>query len=70
MAVDESMQGLGLGKKLIIFAEQLAQGKNFKKIEMIARISALGFYEKLGYKTIGEEFEEVTVRSINMVKVF
>jgi len=70
MAVSEDLQGQGAGKKLVIFAEEIAKEKGYKTIEMIARISALGFYEKLGYKTEGEEFEEVTVRSINMIKIF
>ncbi len=68
MAVDEVLQGSGVGRKLVQFGEKLAQEKGFREIEMVARVSALGFYEKLGYKSEGEEFEEVTVRSINMVK--
>ena len=68
MAVDNHLQGSGIGKKLVLFAENLAKSKDFQEIEMIARMSALDFYKKLGYKTEGEEFEEVTVRSINMIK--
>lgn len=70
MAVDESFQGSGIGKKLVLFAENLARSRDFKEIEMIARMSALDFYKKLGYKTEGGEFEEVTIRSINMIKNF
>jgi predicted kinase/N-acetylglutamate synthase-like GNAT family acetyltransferase len=70
MAVDESLQGNGIGKKLVLFAENLSKSKGFQEIEMIARMSALDFYKKLGYKTEGDEFEEVTVRSINMIKNF
>jgi RimJ/RimL family protein N-acetyltransferase/predicted GNAT family N-acyltransferase len=68
MAVDSHLQGNGIGKKLVLFAESLAKSQGFQEVEMIARISALDFYKKLGYKTEGEEFEEVTVRSINMIK--
>ncbi len=68
MAVDPDLQGGGVGKKLVIFAEEVAREKDYQTIEMIARMSALGFYEKLGYKSEGDEFEEVTVRSINMAK--
>lgn len=68
MAVDESLQGSGIGKKLVLFAENLARSKGFEEVEMIARMSALDFYKKLGYKTEGDEFEEVTVRSMNMIK--
>jgi len=68
MAVSHKLQGQGIGKKLVVFAEELAKSQDYKIIEMIARLSALKFYQKLGYKTEGEEFEEVTVRSINMAK--
>lgn len=68
MAVDNGLQGSGIGRQIVQFAEKLAYSKNFKEIEMIARISALGFYQKLGYVIEGEEFEEVTVKSINMIK--
>jgi N-acetylglutamate synthase-like GNAT family acetyltransferase len=70
MAVDSALQGNGIGKKLVLFAENLAKSEGFREIEMIARISALDFYKKLGYETAGNEFEEVTVRSINMTKNF
>ncbi len=68
MAVDSHLQGNGIGKKLVLFAENLAKSKGFQEVEMIARMSALNFYKKLGYKTEGEEFEEIMVRSINMIK--
>jgi predicted GNAT family N-acyltransferase len=35
---------------------------------MHARKTALGFYEKLGYKAQGEEFEEVTIAHYVMEK--
>jgi predicted GNAT family N-acyltransferase len=35
---------------------------------MHARKSAVGFYEKLGYKIVGDEFEEVTIPHFEMQK--
>ena len=36
------------------FAEILARDKGYKKLVMHARETAIGFYEKLGYKVVGE----------------
>ncbi len=68
MAVADNMQGTGLGKKLVTYAETVAKKRGFHVVTMHARISALGFYEKLGYKTEGESFIEVTVPTILMKK--
>jgi predicted GNAT family N-acyltransferase len=35
---------------------------------MHARTTAVGFYEKLGYKRMGDEFEEVTISHYVMEK--
>src|SRR4051812_32444314 len=61
MAVAPQTRGQGLGRSLMLYAENLAHARGYDEIEMHARISAQGFYEKLGYRAIGEEFVEVTV---------
>ena len=61
MAVMNDLQGKGIGKALMQFAENLARDRGYKKITMHARKNALGFYEKMGYKKIGKEFEEITI---------
>jgi GNAT superfamily N-acetyltransferase len=68
MAVISGLQGKGIGKALIQFAENIARDRGFKMICMHARKSALGFYEKLGYEKIGEEFMEVTIPHYKMEK--
>jgi predicted GNAT family N-acyltransferase len=35
---------------------------------MHARKNASGFYEKMGYKRLGDEFEEITIPHIVMEK--
>jgi len=69
MAVISGLQGKGLGRALMLFAENVARDMGFRKITMHARKTALGFYGKLGYKTTGEEFEEVTVPHFTMEKM-
>ncbi len=68
MAVQNNLQGKGIGGSMMNFAELVARDKGFKKLVMHARKTALGFYEKLGYKTIGDEFIEVTLPHFVMEK--
>ena len=50
MAVLNNLQGKGIGRALMQFAENIARDRGFKKIMMHARKTAAGFYEKLGYQ--------------------
>ncbi len=68
MAVLNSLQGKGVGRALMQFAENLARDKGYRKMIMHARKSASGFYEKQGYSILGDEFEEVTVPHYVMEK--
>jgi len=68
MAVINDLQGKGIGRALMQFAENLARDRGFKKITMHARKNAVGFYEKMGYRKRGEEFEEITIPHYVMEK--
>ena len=68
MAVQNNLQGKGIGASMMNFAETVARDKGFKKLTMHARKTALGFYEKLGYKVTGDEFLEVTIPHYMMEK--
>src|SRR3954468_16226056 len=68
MAVINDLQGKGIGRALMQFAENLARDRGYKKITMHARKNATGFYEKMGYKKIGQEFEEITIPHYVMEK--
>ena len=68
MAVLNNLQGKGIGRALMQFAENIARDRGFKKIIMHARKSAAGFYEKLGYQVCSGEFEEVTLPHYEMEK--
>ena len=68
MAVPNSMQGKGIGRALMIFAENIARDMGFKSITMHARKTAVGFYEKLGYRINSAEFQEVTIPHYVMEK--
>lgn len=68
MAVLNNLQGKGIGRALMQFAENIARDRGFRKIMMHARKSATGFYEKLGYHVSGTEFQEVTIPHFVMEK--
>jgi predicted GNAT family N-acyltransferase len=68
MAVRNDLQGKGIGKALMQFAENLARDRGYKRITMHARKDASGFYEKMGYKKMGDEFKEITIPHIAMEK--
>lgn len=68
MAVINDLQGKGIGRALMQFAENLARDRGYKKITMHARKHALGFYEKMGYNRVGNEFVEITIPHYAMEK--
>jgi N-acetylglutamate synthase-like GNAT family acetyltransferase len=61
MAVLKNMQGKGIGETIIQFAENIARDKGYKTLTMHARDTAIGFYEKYGYKVEGGGFVEINI---------
>ena len=68
MAVQNNLQGKGIGASLMNFAENVARDQGYKKLIMHARKTAIGFYEKLGYKVSGDEFIELSIPHYIMEK--
>ncbi len=68
MAVIDGLQGKGIGRALMNFAETIAKDAKFNKIVMNARASAVGFYEKLDYTISSDQFLEVTIPHFEMEK--
>ena len=68
-AVATDYQKQGIGKSLVLFAEKWAAEKQYNRIEMHARLTAVPFYLKLGYTIEGEEFIEVTILHRFMYKI-
>jgi len=68
MAVQNNLQGKGIGASMLNFAENVARDAGYKNMIMHARKTALHFYEKLGYKICSEEFEEITIPHYLMEK--
>ncbi len=61
MAVLNDLQGKGIGRALMNFAENIARDRGYKIMSMHARKNAIGFYEKMGYVVSSSEFIEITI---------
>lgn len=68
MAVQNKLQGKGIGAAIMNFAENIARDAGYKCMVMHARKTAIHFYEKLGYIVTGSEFEEITIPHYMMEK--
>jgi GNAT superfamily N-acetyltransferase len=69
MAVLNDLQGKGIGRALMNFAENIARDRGYKIVRMHARVHAVGFYEKVGYRVQGDKFVEVTIPHYVMEKL-
>lgn len=68
MAVLDTHQGLGLGRRLLQAAETFAKEQRFKKITLHAQMTAYDFYAKNGYLPVGEQFLEAGIEHITVEK--
>jgi len=68
MAVDSQYQGNNIGTRLIEYVIEHAKSLGFFIVECHARISAMAFYQKMDFETIGAPFVEVTEPHIKMIK--
>jgi predicted GNAT family N-acyltransferase len=68
VAVEESEQGKGLGRKLSEAAEKYALENGYHTMFCHARKVAAPFYSKMGYSIIGDEFTEVNIPHYAMEK--
>lgn len=61
VAVSPTLQNMGIGGEMVKAFEQYCLEKGYNRIKLHARDVAKVFYEKLGYKVVGEMFLEVGI---------
>lgn len=66
MAVAPDLAGQGVGARLVRELERRVREEGAVEVHMHARLTARGFYEKLGYSASGELFSEVGRPHIRM----
>ncbi len=69
-AVEKELRKNGYGKILMEKLTEYAKEKGYKGIELSAVETAVGFYEKQGFITIGDYYLETGVPHIYMKKEF
>jgi predicted GNAT family N-acyltransferase len=69
LAVLPELRGIGLGVRLVHLIEQQATERGCRMIELHAQVPVRGFYERLGYRAHGEEYDEAGMPHISMRKI-
>ncbi|MBL8049036.1 MAG: GNAT family N-acetyltransferase [Chthonomonas sp.] len=68
VAVDSAFRGTGLGREIMLLAEQHLRDNGTTKVELNARDVVMPFYDALGYTVVGEGFTEVGIPHHKMTK--
>ena len=68
VAILDEYRGKGLGSYLKDYAEKIAKGRGYKKVNLMGRVSAEVFYNKIGYKTLSQPYDYHTISHIDMEK--
>ncbi len=61
-------QGHGVGRTFLHFAEDLARKRGIKELRVSASLTAVGFYERLGYHRTGAENDSRFGRTVDLLK--
>ena len=68
VAVDTEFQRQGYGKQLMEFVHQHVESLGGKRVFCHSRDVAEPFYSGLGYHSVGDYFEEVSIQHVRMEK--
>jgi len=68
VAVSPAWQSRGVGTMLIRYAERVATSRGFSAIVAHARETALGFYRKHGYRTVGDVSLHLSIPHVHVRK--
>lgn len=68
MAVAPQQQGRGYGRSLMLALHTCLSEAEVYRVDLHARVTALGFYASLGYSTVGERYIEVGIPHQSMYR--
>jgi len=66
MAVLREYRGLGVGREMLRVMIDYGRANGMTDFHLSSQVSAVGFYEKMGFEAYGGEFEEAGIEHINM----
>lgn len=68
VSVLKDWRGLHIGEKLLLAAVEEAERLGLTEQTLTAQVHAAGFYERLGFKVISDEFLEAGIPHIDMLR--
>ena len=68
LSILKDWRGLHIGEKLLLAAIEEAERQGLKQQFLTAQVHAAGFYERLGFSVISDEFIEAGIPHIDMVR--
>ena len=68
VAVLADYRNLGIGRQVMDRIELLAGDRSLERLELHAQTHVEGFYERLGYETVSDVFEEAGIPHVEMIK--
>ena len=66
MAADASVRGRGHGAAVLAELHRQAALRGVREIELHAQLTARRFYERAGYSTVGDVYEEAGIAHVTM----
>lgn len=68
VVVAEERRGDGWGRRVMDAAEDEARESGFSRVKLNAQVRVREFYESLGYRAVGEEFDDAGIPHVEMRK--
>lgn len=68
VAVLQTLRTSGLGGRIMAAVEAEASARGWPDLLLHAQVPVVGFYDRLGWLRVGEEFEEAGIRHLEMAK--
>ena len=68
VAILNEFRGIGLGRYLLEFIEDLARERGYSQARLMGRMSCKDFYRKLGYQAVSSPYDYKTIPHLDMTK--
>jgi predicted GNAT family N-acyltransferase len=68
VAVRENRRGEGWGRRVMATVHTAARERDLPRLVLHAQVAVEGFYRRLGYRTVSDEFEEAGIPHVEMVR--
>lgn len=70
LAILKRYRHQGLGSELVYTAIAYAREQGYQQMSLNAQIQTVGFYQRLGFQSIGDSFEEAGIPHLKMRQSF